>query len=249
MPDQGNVDAQKVGEAELPEKYRGKSAAEIAAMHGELETKLGEQGTELGELRQMVRTLMQGRENKPAANEREAADVSEYKRLGDDLILSPEKVLPAVAKKIKDELRAEMRGELTQRDTLRTQTDRFFTDNPNLDQYREIVSYIGNQVFTTHPDWSFDRVLEETKKQSLTYLGSLKERLNSDPGKSKERMKAGITTSGGKAREGIAAGEEEGTPETPTLDPDQQAIMDEIKSVKEFRGPRMGIGRPKPKQS
>lgn len=38
-------------EDELPEKYRGKSAAEIARMHAEAEKLLGKQGQELGELR------------------------------------------------------------------------------------------------------------------------------------------------------------------------------------------------------
>lgn len=36
---------------ELPEKYQGKSAAEIARMHSELEQRLGQQGSEVGALR------------------------------------------------------------------------------------------------------------------------------------------------------------------------------------------------------
>lgn len=39
---------------DLPEKYRGKSPAEIAQMHSELEQRLGQQGQELGELRRVV---------------------------------------------------------------------------------------------------------------------------------------------------------------------------------------------------
>jgi hypothetical protein len=41
-------------EADLPEKYRGKSAAEIAEMHENLEKKLREQGNELGNIRQTL---------------------------------------------------------------------------------------------------------------------------------------------------------------------------------------------------
>ena len=41
-------------EADLPEKYRGKSAAEIAQMHENLEKKLREQGNELGNIRQTL---------------------------------------------------------------------------------------------------------------------------------------------------------------------------------------------------
>lgn len=38
-------------EGDLPEKYRGKSAAEIARMHRELESRMGQQSQEVGELR------------------------------------------------------------------------------------------------------------------------------------------------------------------------------------------------------
>lgn len=41
-------------EDELPEKYRGKSAAEIARMHMEAEKLMGKQGQELGELRKVA---------------------------------------------------------------------------------------------------------------------------------------------------------------------------------------------------
>ncbi len=41
-------------EEELPEKYRGKSAKEIAKMHMEAERLIGRQGSEVGELRKLV---------------------------------------------------------------------------------------------------------------------------------------------------------------------------------------------------
>ncbi len=41
-------------EDEIPEKYRGKSAKEIARMHQEAEKALGRQGSEVGELRRVV---------------------------------------------------------------------------------------------------------------------------------------------------------------------------------------------------
>lgn len=41
-------------EEELPEKYRGKSAKEIAQMHMEAEKLIGRQGSEVGELRRVV---------------------------------------------------------------------------------------------------------------------------------------------------------------------------------------------------
>ena len=52
-----------VEEEDLPEKYRGKSSSEIARMHQELEKRLGEQSSEVGELRRafedMVRNSVQ----------------------------------------------------------------------------------------------------------------------------------------------------------------------------------------------
>jgi hypothetical protein len=46
-------------EEELPEKYRGKSAAELARMHQNLEQLMGKQSSEVGELRKAVDSLVQ----------------------------------------------------------------------------------------------------------------------------------------------------------------------------------------------
>ena len=47
-------------EEELPDKYRGKSIKEVVAMHQEAEKALGRQGSEVGELRKVVDTYIQG---------------------------------------------------------------------------------------------------------------------------------------------------------------------------------------------
>ena len=44
---------------ELPEKYRGKSVAEIARMHTEAEKQIGKQSNEVGELRQAFDEFVQ----------------------------------------------------------------------------------------------------------------------------------------------------------------------------------------------
>lgn len=46
-------------EEELPEKYKGKSAAELARMHQNLESLMGKQSSEVGELRKAVDQLVQ----------------------------------------------------------------------------------------------------------------------------------------------------------------------------------------------
>lgn len=55
---------------ELPEKYRGKSPAEIARMHQELEQRFGQQGNEVGQLRKtldefVLSKLKEGTNNQP----------------------------------------------------------------------------------------------------------------------------------------------------------------------------------------
>jgi len=54
-PDESPVESEVVEEPEedvLPDKYQGKSATDIARMHQELEKRLGQQSSEVGELRQ-----------------------------------------------------------------------------------------------------------------------------------------------------------------------------------------------------
>ncbi len=46
-------------EDDLPEKYRGKTAAELARMHQEAEKLLGRQSSEVGELRKVVDSYIQ----------------------------------------------------------------------------------------------------------------------------------------------------------------------------------------------
>lgn len=46
-------------EDDLPDKYKGKSAAEIAKMHRELESRLGQQSQEVGELRRAFDDMVQ----------------------------------------------------------------------------------------------------------------------------------------------------------------------------------------------
>jgi hypothetical protein len=46
-------------EDDLPDKYRGKTAAELARMHQEAEKLLGRQSSEVGELRKVVDSYIQ----------------------------------------------------------------------------------------------------------------------------------------------------------------------------------------------
>ena len=61
-------------EEELPEKYRGKSAKEIALMHQEAEKLIGKQGSEVGELRKVVDDFIRTQSLKDAPKEVELDD-------------------------------------------------------------------------------------------------------------------------------------------------------------------------------
>jgi len=69
-------DVQGNEEDELPAKYRGKSAAEIARMHAEAEKLLGKQGQELGELRrtadEYIKRTLNGNNPQPKQPDEEA---------------------------------------------------------------------------------------------------------------------------------------------------------------------------------
>lgn len=59
---------------ELPEKYRGKSAKEIAQMHQEAEKLLGRQSSEVGELRRVFDTYIQAQLAEKSQKEKEVDD-------------------------------------------------------------------------------------------------------------------------------------------------------------------------------
>jgi predicted RNA-binding protein YlqC (UPF0109 family) len=70
--------AQPVVEDDLPEKYRGKSAKEIALMHQEAEKLIGKQGSEVGELRKVVDDFIRTQTLKEVKQEEELDDTDSY---------------------------------------------------------------------------------------------------------------------------------------------------------------------------
>lgn len=63
-------------EDDLPEKYRGKSAKEIALMHQQAEKLIGKQGSEVGDLRRIVDDFIKTQTLKEANKEEESNDDS-----------------------------------------------------------------------------------------------------------------------------------------------------------------------------
>lgn len=84
---------QQTQESDLPEKYRGKTAAEIAEMHMNAEKELGRMRNEVGTYRGLVNDLtsLQRTPSEPQTVEQEQLDVS-----GDELLLDPARAIDKV---------------------------------------------------------------------------------------------------------------------------------------------------------
>jgi hypothetical protein len=90
-PENGAAENQNQDPA-LPEKYQGKSAAEVAEMHMNSEKRLGQLQNEVGQLRGLVQDLAQvQRQAQPTTPDPVPVDVS-----GDDLIQNPSEAIRKV---------------------------------------------------------------------------------------------------------------------------------------------------------
>lgn len=74
LEEEGTVEQVQEPEDDLPEKYRGKTAKEIALMHQEAEKLIGKQGSEVGELRKVVDDFIKTQSLKEAKKEEPELD-------------------------------------------------------------------------------------------------------------------------------------------------------------------------------
>ena len=70
----GNVEAEP--EYETPAKYEGKSLQEVIEMHQNVEQAFGKQGTEVGEQRKLIQSLLEAQNKSDAAEEPQEEEVS-----------------------------------------------------------------------------------------------------------------------------------------------------------------------------
>lgn len=223
-------------EEQQPSFGKFKTAEELAAAYESLESKLGEQGEELGRYRSYVsQKQAEDAAREQAAKERQPADVSEYTRYAEDLIVQPEKVLPAFADDLEARVMKKVEARVSDRLTMQQKVGDFFSENPELEKFKEIVSVIGERVYALNPNLGFDQVLAQTKKTALEYIGTLEPRLKER--KASERERAAITTSGGRTRETVEEREDE-SEKAERFSTEQQGVMDEIKRIKDFRAKR-----------
>lgn len=223
----------KDGDDLLPENMKGKTAAQIAAMYAELETKLGEQGNELGRLRGELQTIQT---RQPA--DREPAKKSDYARYAEDMIVNPEETVPAFGDEIERRAVEKASRIVSAQVANSNQIESFFRANPELDKHRDIVSVIGERVYAANPQASLQHVLEETKKAAATYIANLEERFTGKRTKEADRRRAAITTGGSGNRDRVPD-DDDGDRSQSGMSPEQQSVMDEIKRIKEHRAKRI----------
>lgn len=114
---------------DLPEKYRGKSAKEIIAMHQNSEKRLGQLQNEVGQLRGLVSDLSQiQRAAQPTTDELEDLDVS-----GDQLFSDP---VGSIKKVVQRELKPlqEQQTKRAQDSEVERETNRLVADFPDMEQ-------------------------------------------------------------------------------------------------------------------
>lgn len=101
---EGTSEPEATPEDNIPEKYRGKTAAELARMHQEAEKLLGRQSSEVGELRKVVDSYIQTQLSQQAPkNEQDDEDV--------DFFVDPDK---AVARAIERHPKIRQAEQVTQ---------------------------------------------------------------------------------------------------------------------------------------
>lgn len=102
---------------ELPDKFKGKSAAEIAKSYVALEQRLGTQSQELGTLRSSVDQLLELKRTEDLTNNGVSPEIAEIST--DDVLTDPRTAISTVANEavapVQNEI-AQLRGELSMRD-------------------------------------------------------------------------------------------------------------------------------------
>ena len=121
-PIQDDYEEQDVDD--IPEKYRGKSAKELARMHQEAEKLLGRQSSEVGELRKVVDTYIQTQLSQQAPQqEEEDEDI--------DFFVDPDK---AIARAIERHPKIQQADQVTQQYKKQTALSQLQQRHPDMQQ-------------------------------------------------------------------------------------------------------------------
>jgi len=156
-------------EEEIPEKYQGKSTAEIVRMHQEAEKLLGRQSGEVGELRSVVDSYIQTQldtKAPPAPTEDPDEDV--------DFFSDPDKAVARAIANHPSIKQAEQANVDNKRNTARTQLQERHPDMPQILQDAKFVEWIKNSKIRTQLFAQADRGYDYDAADEL--LSNWKER-------------------------------------------------------------------------
>jgi hypothetical protein len=134
------ADTQKP-EAELPDRWKGKSPAEIIKAHEELERKLGDQGRELGEYKAQYDTAQSQLASLRQAPPPPQTPQPKEENWDDQFFASPTKTIDSYFEKKLKEYDAQKRYVPSTLDTLKRQDPDIFGDDEIVNMTRQFVDY------------------------------------------------------------------------------------------------------------
>jgi hypothetical protein len=189
----------------LPEKFRGKSPAEIAEAYRNLETELGRARNEIGTNRRLVDELLNLRRSTEVKSTPEVKPVTPY-----DLAENPEETIVTVAKRVADERTASAEQRLAQLE-IELAADKFEKRHPgyrNTLQSAEFQSWVHQsplriKLVEKAAGWDWDAG-EELMSLYNEYKAA---KPAATPSKSTEAAKqAGLAKSGGSGANKVVQG-------------------------------------------
>lgn len=125
--DQQPEETDQEPEEDIPEKYRGKTAAEIIRMHQDAERLIGRQGSEVGELRAIVNDMLAAAQPSPAPQEPEVDFYEDPKGA----------VSKAVADTLNNDPRLKKLDEMSAREERNAKAQQLAAEHPD---YMEVVN-------------------------------------------------------------------------------------------------------------
>lgn len=191
---QPEVAQQPTDDDDLPEKYRGKSAKEIARMHMEAEKMMGKHSSEVGELRSVVDSFIKTQlaTNKPSAPTQEVEEVDDV-----DFYTNPKEAVRKALDSHPAVRQAQQAAtKLAQQEALATITSRHpdAIEVANDAEFIEWVkaSKIRTQLYTNANNYDTDSALEllDTWKERKGMVAQTKQVMETDR---KAQMKAAST--------------------------------------------------------
>jgi hypothetical protein len=188
----------------LPEKFRGKSPAEIVASYQNLETELGRARNEIGTNRRLVDELLNLRRSTQEKSAPEVKPVTPY-----DLAENPEETITQVARRVADERSANSEQRLQQLET-ELAADKFEKRHPgfrNTLSSSEFQSWVQQSALRMNlvkkaAEWDWD-----SGEELMNLYNEYKAVKAPTPSKSTEAAKqAGLAKSGGSGANKVVQG-------------------------------------------